>query len=274
MTVSLPEMVKKSPLLMGIVNVTPDSFSDGGSYASAQAAIAHGKVLLEQGADILDIGGESTRPNATPVTIDEEIRRIVPVIEGLHGIAPYISADTRNAEAMAAAINAGANIINDVSALSHDSESIDVIAQSGVPVCLMHMQGTPQTMQISPLYDNVVDDVLYYLTQRIEYCIQKGVKENQIILDVGIGFGKTLDHNLSLIKNLDRFHALGCPLLLGVSRKSFIAALSKNEPPQDRVSGSIAAALWGFSKNVSVFRVHDVAATRQAFQVYQGIVNA
>lgn len=274
MRVNLAEIIQNAPLLMGIVNVTPDSFSDGGLYENTQAAIAHGKKLAAEGAAILDIGGESTRPNAETVPVHDEIRRIVPVIEGLRGVAPYISVDTRNAVTMADALKAGANIINDVSALSYDPESMNVVAQSGVPICLMHMQGTPQTMQISPRYDNVVDDVLYYLTHRIEKCIQSGIKEKQIILDVGIGFGKTLDHNLTLIKNLDRFHALGMPLLLGVSRKSFIAALSQNEPPQDRVSGSIAAALWGLSKNVSIFRVHDVAATRQAFQVHQAIMRA
>ncbi len=274
----MPDLVDKckdnSPLIMGIVNVTPDSFSDGGSYLAVDKAIKHGLSLLEQGADILDIGGESTRPNAQIVSVKEEIARIVPVIEGLVGTAPYISIDTRNAKTMDAAIKAGANIINDVSALTHDPDSISVVADSGLPVCLMHMKGDPQNMQQSPAYENVIDEIMAFFEERLEFIVRFNINPNMVIIDPGIGFGKTLDHNLSIINNIYRFKSFGCPVLLGSSRKSFIGEICAENDPSERVYGSIASAIYGMQKGADIFRVHDVAETRQAFDVYNAISRA
>lgn len=269
----LPSIENKL-LVMGIVNVTPDSFSDGGRYNSADLAIQHGLKLISEGAHILDIGGESSRPNAQIISVKEEIRRVIPVIEGLNGKAEFISIDTRNAKTMQEAIKAGANIINDISALEHDPESVHVISENGLPVCLMHIQGTPQTMQKNPKYGNVVDDIFDYFTRRIEYCIKNNVDEKKIIIDVGIGFGKTLEHNLLLLKNIKKFKEFGLPLLLGTSRKSFIAALSHQEPADQRIGGSIASVLWGIEQGVDILRVHDVVQTVQALTVYNAIKNA
>lgn len=260
--------------IMGIVNVTPDSFSDGGKYVDPEKAIAHGLRLVEEGAHILDIGGESTRPGSEVVGIDEEIKRVVPVIAGLRGKAKWISIDTRNAATMEAAIKAGANAVNDISALTHDVNSARVISDAKVPVFLMHMQGTPQTMQKNPIYKNVVEDIFEYLKQRILYCETHRIDAGMIVCDPGIGFGKTLEHNVSLLKNIARFHDLGVPILLGASRKSFIAKLSKNENEEDRLSGSLAAALWGLSQGVQIFRVHDVKETAQAFRVFESMRSA
>lgn len=268
---ALAHLLEHEPVLMGVVNVTPDSFSDGGDFLESETAVAHGRALLLKGAHILDIGGESTRPNAEIISVEEELRRVIPVIEGLKEHAPYISIDTRNAKVMRAAIKAGANIVNDVSALTHDPESASVIAQSDVSVCLMHMQGTPQTMQNAPSYENVVDDILRYFDELLDFCIGAGIHRDKIILDPGIGFGKTLEHNLSLLKNLKAFKCFGLPLLLGVSRKSFIAAASKGESAGDRLPGSLAAALWGLEQGADIFRVHDVAETAQAFAIHRAI---
>ncbi len=262
---------KKRPLIMGIINVTPDSFSDGGMFCKPDVAIAQGLMLLEEGADILDIGGESTRPNSEIVSSAEEIKRVVPVIEGLRDEARFIAVDTRNAATMRAAIKAGANVINDVSALRHDPESLGVVAQSGLPVCLMHMKGTPQDMQKNPFYEDVVEEVMDFFQERIAACVKGGIKKENIILDVGIGLGKTVHHNLALLKDLAKFKALGCPLLLGVSRKSFIATLSKQEPADQRLAGSLAAGLWGVQHGVDILRVHDVKETAQALAVYRAI---
>lgn len=265
-----------SPLIMGIVNATPDSFFDGGEYNKVDQAIAHGKKILKQGADILDIGGESTRPNAKTVSVQEELNRIIPVIEGLKPYAEYISVDTRNSKTMEAAIKAGANMINDVSALTHDPEAMSVVSQSGLPVCLMHMKGTPETMQNAPKYKNVIDEVLAYLENRMRECVLYGIDINNIIVDPGIGFGKVLEHNLIIIKNLHRFQSLGCPLLLGASRKSFIAGIDKNaSSPKDRLGGSLATILHALkSNNTQILRVHDVVETVQAVKVYKAILSA
>lgn len=270
----LKSLLENSPLVMGIVNVTPDSFSDGGHYHEAKDAIAHAKLLHDQGAHILDVGGESTRPNAQIISPGEEMQRVLPVIAGAKSFASCISIDTRNAATMAAAIDAGAHIINDVSALSHDPESVHVAAQYGVPVCLMHMRGTPQTMQDNPFYEDVVEDIIRYFEERIAFCSKNGMKDNQIILDVGIGFGKTLEHNLALLANLTRIKALGFPVLLGVSRKSFIAKLSDDAHADQRLGGSLAAALWGIDHGADILRVHDVAQTLQAVQIYNAIKGA
>ena len=266
------------PMVMGIVNVTPDSFSDGGQFATTDTAIAHGRRLLEEGAHILDIGGESTRPGADTVSVEDEKARVVPVIEGLRDAAAkagaYLSVDTRNAATMAAVIEAGADIINDITALEGDPASMDVVARSGLPVILMHMQGEPQKMQDNPEYDDVVTEVRAYLDARIEACVAAGIDRSLIILDPGIGFGKTVEHNLSLMKHLDDYAESGLPLLLGVSRKSFIGLLDDNAPATDRLGGSLAAALAGYSRGAAILRVHDVAATRQALMIWRAIEDA
>ncbi len=274
----MPNIIDKcrdnSPLIMGIVNVTPDSFSDGGSYISTDKAISHGLSLLGQGADIIDIGGESTRPNADIVTVGEEISRVIPVIQGLSGKAPYISIDTRNAKTMAAAIKAGANIINDVSALTHDPDSISVIADSNLPVCIMHMKGNPQTMQNAPAYENVIDEIMSFFEERLRFMSQHNINLNKVIIDPGIGFGKTLEHNLLIIKHISKFKTLGCTILLGTSRKSFIGLLCCENDPHRRVYGSIASAIYALENGTNIFRVHDVKETKQAFDVYNAISNA
>ena len=259
------------PHIMGVVNVTPDSFSDGGKFINPDKAIEHGIALVQQGAAILDIGGESTRPGAKAIDVKEEIARIVPVIAGLKGKAKWISVDTRNAATMEAALKAGANAINDISALTHDPASIDIAAEAQVPVFLMHMQGTPQTMQKNPSYKNVIEEVFQFLQARVEYLDTRRIDKNLLILDPGIGFGKTLEDNLLLLRNIKRFHDLRLPLLLGVSRKSFVARISEGEPADDRIPGSLAAALWGVSQGVGIYRVHDVKETVQAFKIYSAI---
>jgi dihydropteroate synthase len=259
------------PHIMGIVNVTPDSFSDGGDFLNPDKAIEHGLSLVQAGATILDVGGESTRPGAQAVDVDEEIRRVVPVIAGLRGRVPWLSVDTRNAKTMQAALVAGANSINDVSALSHDSQSVFVASEAKIPVFFMHSQGAPDVMQKNPKYNNAIEDVFDYLSQRIYFFDANRIDTNMLICDPGIGFGKTLEDNCLIIRNIKRFHDLGVPVLLGTSRKSFIAGLSQGEPPDERISGSIASALWGLSQGVQVFRVHDVKETVQAFKVFKAL---
>lgn len=267
----LAPLLAKKPVIMGVVNVTPDSFSDGGDFYNYNKAIEHGLSLFRNGAAILDIGGESTRPGAQPVEVEEEIERVVPVVKALSEDVPYLSVDTRNAETMRAALNAGANIINDISALTHDDEALNVIVEYKVPVCLMHMQGEPKTMQDAPSYKYVVTDIIDYFSDLIKKYETFGLSKNQIVLDPGIGFGKTLEHNLLILSNIKEFHKIGCPLLLGVSRKSFIGKLCGDVPASERLPGSLAAALWGVSQAVQIFRVHDVAETAQAFKVFTAI---
>lgn len=256
--------------IMGIVNVTPDSFSDGGQYDTVEKAIEHGQLLYSQGADILDIGGESTRPGAEPVSIDEEIDRICPVIEGLRGIGAIISIDTRNAKTMDAALNAGATMINDVTALQNDQSKYD-IANRAEHICLMHMQGQPQTMQSDPQYDDVVNDIIIFFEQRIQSCIDNGIDAKKLIIDPGIGFGKSLDHNLEILARLTEFQSLKCPILLGTSRKSFIGKIDGSTDPAHRLGGSLASAVWGIQNGASIVRVHDVHETNQAFKVFHSI---
>lgn len=262
------------PHIMGVVNVTPDSFSDGGKFINHDKAIEHGIRLVQEGAAILDIGGESTRPGSEAIDPKEEIRRIVPVVMELKKYARWVSVDTRNAQTMAAALKAGANAINDISALTHDTESIHTVAEAQVPVFLMHMQGIPQNMQKNPSYNNVVEEVFEFLQRRIDICETHRIDEKFLVLDPGIGFGKTLEHNLLLLRNIKRFHDLGPPVLLGASRKSFIAKISADEPPNDRIPGSLSAALWGLSQGVQFYRVHDVKETVQAFKIYRAISSA
>lgn len=270
-----PENIKE-PILMGVVNVTPDSFSDGGDFLDPLRAIDHGLMLLEEGAGILDIGGESTRPGARPVTPEEEQRRILPVIEGLKKAEPkaVISVDTRHSETMQKAIDMGADIINDISALTHDTQSLSVVKKAQIPVILMHMKGTPDTMQIRPSYDDVIEEIYNYLEGRIAACMAAGIDRKMIIIDPGIGFGKTLEDNLKVLKNINKFRSLGCPVLFGASRKSFIEKLCPNTPTKERLAGSISAAIMALEQGAQIFRVHDVKQMQQAFTIWRAINNA
>lgn len=262
----------ETPLIMGIVNVTPDSFSDGGLYVAPDLAIAHGQRLIAEGATLIDIGGESTRPGSIPVTPDQEIARILPVLDGLRGKGAALSVDTRHAKTMRAALEHGADMINDVTALQGDPESLEVVAKAGVPVCLMHMQGTPETMQTNPLYGDVVQDVLSFLLHQANLCLKAGLAKEKIFIDPGIGFGKTRAHNLDLLRNLENFVVSGFPVVLGASRKSFIEKIMEHEvPPMERLGGSLASVLRGVDAGVRIVRVHDVAATRQAMAVWQAM---
>lgn len=258
------------PRIMGIINVTPDSFSDGGLHNQAAAAVEHGLSLAEQGADILDIGGESTRPGADYIPVEEELERVIPVIEGLRAKTDaLISIDTRKAEVMRQAAAAGADIINDVSALTHDPDAMRIAAATELPVILMHAQGDPRTMNDDPQYDDVVLDVFDYLEQRIAICEAAGIPRTRIVIDPGIGFGKHLHHNVAVMARLSLYHALGVPILLGASRKKLIDHISDVPNPRDRLPGSIAAALAGAAQGVQIVRVHDVAETRQALNVWR-----
>ena len=259
------------PLIMGIINVTPDSFSDGGEHANPASAIAYGMKLWEAGADILDVGGESTRPGADQVAVEEELKRIPPVVRGLAERGTRVSIDTRNAAVMTAALKAGAHVINDVSALTGDPESLDVVARSGTPVILTHMQGDPRTMQDDPRYGFAPTEIYDYLSTRIEACAAAGINTSNILVDPGVGFGKTLDHNVDILGCLSLFHGLGCGVLVGVSRKRFVASLSHDESPKDRLAGSLAAALVAVDQGVQMLRVHDVAETRQALSVWNAL---
>lgn len=260
---------------MGVVNTTPDSFSDGGRFVDAEAAIRHGVQLVDEGADILDIGGESTRPGAEPVSVKEELARVMPVTEGLAvKTNTALSIDTRKPEVARVAVAAGAAIWNDVSALTYAPDSLESAADLACDIVLMHAQGDPRTMQDRPYYDDVVEEVYAFLAARMEACVKAGVAAERLIVDPGIGFGKTLAHNLSLLANLERFTELGRPVLLGASRKRFIAALDRDGPADERLGGSLAAVLAGRRAGASIFRVHDVAATRQALNVVDAIVNA
>jgi dihydropteroate synthase len=255
---------------MGVVNVTPDSFSDGGRYDTTDAAIEHALQLEAEGSDLLDIGGESTRPGADPVHLEEECRRVLPVIAALaRRSRARLSVDTRKAEVMRRAAGEGAHIINDVSALTHDPRSLSTAAELGLPVILMHALGDPRTMQDKPAYNDVVLDVYDMLEARIEACERAGIARARLVVDPGIGFGKTLAHNLALLGSLSVFHGLGCGVMLGASRKSFIGKLTGAEAG-DRLPGSLAAALLGAAQGVQILRVHDVAATRQALAVWEG----
>lgn len=259
------------PRIMGVVNVTPDSFFDGDQFDDALMAIDHAKRLVEEGADILDIGGESTRPGSDPVPLDEELARVLPVIEGLAGkVDARLSIDTRKGEVMRRALAAGVDIVNDISALTFDPDSLGIVAEAGVPVVLMHAQGDPKTMQDDPVYEDVVLDVFDYLEARVEACLRAGIPREKIIVDPGIGFGKTLDHNLALLSQLSLLHGLGLPLLVGASRKSFIGHLTGAKSADQRLPGSLAAAVQAVSQGAQIVRVHDVAETRQALQLWTG----
>ena len=259
------------PRIMGIVNVTPDSFSDGGDYLDPQRAVAHGMALRRAGADILDIGGESTRPGAPPVDPREEQRRVVPVVRALADAGCVVSIDTRHAAVMRAALDAGAAIVNDVTALAGEPDSMGVVADAGVPVVLMHMQGEPRTMQDDPRYDDAVLDVYDALDRRVAAAEAAGIPRGRVVVDPGIGFGKALPHNLEILAHLAVLRGLGCAILVGASRKRFIGALSHGEPPKQRLPGSIAAGLTALDHGADIIRVHDVAETAQAVAVHTAI---
>jgi dihydropteroate synthase len=256
-------------LLMGILNVTPDSFSDGGAFQHPDMAVEHGLEMEKDGADIIDIGGESTRPGAVEISESDEIQRVLPVVAALRARSDVpISIDTRHAAVAAAAIDAGADLINDVSGLRHDPSMKDVAERTGVPVVLMHMQGTPGTMQRHPVYENIMEEVILFFEERIAFCRDSGIEK--LLLDPGIGFGKTVEHNLELLRGLRRFQQLGYPVLVGTSRKSFIGAVT-GAAVHDRLPGSIASNIIAYLEGARILRVHDVRANREAIDVAAAI---
>ncbi|HET8956228.1 MAG TPA: dihydropteroate synthase [Solirubrobacterales bacterium] len=257
--------------LMGVVNVTPDSFSDGGLYLDPEAAVAHGRELAAAGAEILDVGGESTRPGAEPVDAEEELRRVVPVVEGLRGLDCEISVDTSKATVAAAGLEAGAGIVNDVTALRGDSEMAALCAQRGATVVLMHMLGEPQTMQADPRYEDVVAEVKAFLAERLGAAVAAGIPEEDVWLDPGIGFGKTPAHNMELLRRLGELRELGRPLVVGTSRKSFIGRVD-GSGPGERLGGTIASSVLAAAEGAAVLRVHDVAEVRQALAVTAAVL--
>jgi dihydropteroate synthase len=259
---------------MGVLNVTPDSFSDGGRWFDVERAVAHGRALVEAGADIIDVGGESTRPGATELPPGEETRRVEAVVRALAEGGAVVSIDTRHESVMERALAAGARIVNDVSALTHDPDSLAHVARCEAPIVLMHMRGEPPTMQREPVYDSPLVEVLEYLEARIAACVTAGIPRERIVVDPGIGFGKLVPHNLEILAGIGAFHALGCGVVLGVSRKSMIARLSRGEPPDARLPGSLAAALFAVAQGVQILRVHDVAETRQALALWGAIAGA
>jgi dihydropteroate synthase len=260
------------PRIMGVVNVTPDSFSDGGDFAEARTAIDHGLALREAGADILDIGGESTRPRSDPVPVEEELRRVIPVIHALARAGALVSIDTRRAVVMKEAVAVGATVVNDVTALTGDPDSIATVAAAKVGIVLMHMQGEPKHMQENPVYADAPRDIRDYFADRLAACAVAGIPPSRIAVDPGIGFGKNDRHNIELIRDLGVFHDLGVAILLGVSRKSFIGRLSRKEPAKQRLPGSLAAGLAGLDRGAQILRVHDVDETRQALAIWQALV--
>jgi dihydropteroate synthase len=266
------ELALDRPLVMGVVNVTPDSFYDGGRHADPQAAIAHARRLAEEGADLLDIGGESSRPGAAAVSAAAELGRIVPVLDGLADLALPLSVDTTKPEVMRVALEHGAAMINDITALGAPG-AIELLAASDAAVCLMHMQGEPRTMQTDPRYVDVVAEVRDYLAARVAVCVAAGIPPERIVLDPGFGFGKTVDHNLALLAHLDAIAALGCPVLAGWSRKSSLGRIT-GRPAEERLAGSVAAALIAVQRGARIVRVHDVAATRDALAVLAAVKGA
>ena len=265
---------KKQSLIMGILNVTPDSFSDGGKYLEKNTAINHALEMMDQGADIIDIGGESTRPFSDPVSLKEEISRVVPVIEGIRKESDVcISIDTTKSQVATAALNSGASVINDVSAMEVDPLMVDVALKFDCPLIIMHMKGTPKNMQDDPQYESLISDIKDYLLDRIDFIISKGINPKKIVIDPGIGFGKTVENNFEIIKNLNHFTTINFPVLLGASRKSFIG-ISLNLPEKDRLEGSLAANIIGLQNGAKIFRVHDVAETNKALIIANKIFNS
>ena len=270
MQISNLSFSNKTFVVMGILNLTPDSFSDGGLYLDSQLAVERALQMIDEGADIIDIGGESTRPGAQPLTAEEEIQRVVPVIKALRAASgAVISIDTSKAQVMKAAVEAGANLINDVRALQEES-ALQTAASMNVPVCLMHMQGQPRSMQDKPEYNNVVKEVISFLQQRIEACESAGISREKIILDPGFGFGKTLEHNLSLLKYLPEFVKMDLPLLVGISRKSMLGQITGADVEQ-RLEAGLATTVLGYQAGASIFRVHDVKETVEALKVCDAV---
>jgi dihydropteroate synthase len=264
------------PVLVGVLNVTPDSFSDGGDFLDPAKAAAHAAAMLDEGAGIIDVGGESTRPGSDRVPREEEARRVVPVIEEILANSPdaIVSIDTYRAATAEAALGAGARIVNDVTALRGDPRMAEVVAEARCPVVLMHMLGEPRTMQRDPRYADVVREVRDFLAERAEHAVAAGVEPESVILDPGIGFGKTLEHNLALLRHLDELVALGFPVLVGASRKSFLGRITGVEEARDRVLGTVAANVIAYEKGATLFRVHDVRANREALAVARAILDA
>ena len=264
------------PVVVGILNITPDSFSDGGDFLDPEAAARHAVAMLDEGAGILDLGGESTRPGSDPVSQEEELRRVIPVIERILSVRPeaVISVDTYRADTATAALEAGARLINDVTALRGDPSMASVVEEATCPVILMHMQGEPKTMQNEPHYDDVVREVKDFLAQRAEHAIGSGVRPENIILDPGVGFGKNLEHNLALLRNLDAVVDLGFPVLVGASRKRFIGEISGVQEARARVFGTVATTVLAYERGASYFRVHDVRANREALAVAEAVLRA
>jgi dihydropteroate synthase len=265
------------PFIVGILNVTPDSFSDGGDFLDPEAAAEQAAAMLDEGADMLDVGGESTRPGSDPVSQEEEIRRVVPVLERILSVRPeaVISIDTYRAGTATAAIEAGASLVNDVTALRGDPRMVYVIEEAAAcQVILMHMQGEPKTMQREPHYQDVVREVSDFLAERAEYAVAAGVRPENIIVDPGIGFGKNLEHNLALLHNLDAIVDLGFPVLIGASRKSFIGRITGVQLARDRVSGTVATTVLAYERGATFFRVHDVRANREALAVAEAVLHA
>ncbi len=264
----------KRTLIMGVLNVTPDSFYDGGRYSNLKQAVERALQMVEEGADIIDIGGESSRPGAKSVEEKEELERVIPVIKKLSSrIKALISIDTYKSGVAKKAIDVGASIVNDISALRMDEKMAKVVESSGVPVCLMHMQGTPRNMQRNPRYKDVVSEIFAFLRERIDFCEQAGIDIEKTIVDPGIGFGKTVLHNLEILKNLDQFKSLGRPIMIGVSRKSLIGKVLQLEP-EERLEGSLASAIWSMTKGASILRVHDIRETKRAVKMVEAIAQA
>lgn len=263
------------PVVVGILNVTPDSFSDGGDFFDPEAAAEHAAAMLDEGADMLDVGGESTRPGSDPVSQEEEIRRVVPVLKRILSVRPeaVISVDTYRSGTAKAALEAGASLVNDVTALRGDPGMVSLIEEAACPVILMHMQGEPKTMQKEPNYQDVVREVRDFLTERAEYAVAAGVRLENIIVDPGIGFGKNFQHNLALLRNLDALVDLGFPVLIGTSRKSFVERITGVQEARDRVFGTVATTVLAFEQGATFFRVHDVRANRQALAVAEAVLH-
>lgn len=261
------ELDLSTPQVMGILNATPDSFSDGGQFSELNSALNHAREMVQQGAAIIDVGGESTRPGATPVSLQQELDRVIPVIEKIRAeLDVCISVDSSSPEVFVQAKQAGAHLLNDVRALQREG-AMEAAKATGLPVCLMHMQGSPETMQDNPNYDQIVDDVYGFLSARANACLAAGIDASQILIDPGFGFGKTLDDNYRLLAKLDRFHAMSFPVLIGLSRKSMIAGVLGNPAPNERLAGSVAGAVIAAMAGAQIIRVHDVKATVDAMQV-------
>ena len=265
------KIIKKSHLIFGILNITPDSFSDGGEYFDIKTSYNRAKKLIKDGADFVDIGGESTRPNADVVKPIEEVKRVLPIIQKLDNKEIRMSLDTRNSETMELGILSGVKVINDVSALINDPKSAGIIRKYKVPIILMHMPGNPKTMMSQNNYVDIVLDVYDFLNERIEFCEKNGIKRENIIIDPGIGFGKDSNQNLTLLNNLSIFHSLGCPIMLGVSRKRFISSFTDSKNPKDRLGGTLTATTLALHQGVQVHRVHDVFEIRQAIKIFEEI---